>query len=87
MEEQFRWIILSGEIEQFFDRFDNGDYSKDDVRKNEVWCEAYLQYCLEEMFETEVDAYHHLSEYQRGEHPGVLLRCEASGWPWNGPSQ
>ena len=64
IEEQFRLIILSGEIEQLFDRFDNGDYSKDDLRKNGVWCEAYLQYCLEEMFETEVDAYHHLSEYQ-----------------------
>lgn len=64
MEEQYRQIIKNGEIKQLFDMFDSGDYSKDDVRKSAAYCEAYLQYHLEGMFEDEVHAYLLLSDYQ-----------------------
>lgn len=64
IEEQYRQVVLNGEVKQFFDMIDSGEHRKDEIQKSVVYCEAYLQYRLDEMFEDEMHAYHLLSDYQ-----------------------
>lgn len=88
IEEQYRQIILSGDLNRFFDILDNGEYCEDEIQKSAAYCEAYLQYRLEEMFENEIHAYHLLSDYQGENIPEFYCSVKLSDGPgMNAPKE